>query len=141
MWPCLPLKSALGEGDKPIAMQVHAAPGTATLPELFMTAANISLEETYRLTRNALVKAGLDMSGSMDALYRDWRRWREKLESMVPPDRVAIGKVDQWWAQHLGQFGCLIDPLHLTARAVRARKDSAPGSKGVPPSTLPSAGE
>jgi hypothetical protein len=53
-----------------------------------MTAANISLEEKYRLTREALVKAGLDMTGGMDALYRDWRRWRDKLESMVPVESV-----------------------------------------------------
>jgi hypothetical protein len=92
-----------------------------------MTAANISLEEKYRLTRKALVKAGLDMTASMDALYRDWRRWRDKLESIVPVDSVATGKVDQWWARHLVQFRCLIDPVHVTARAVRARKDSAPG--------------
>ena len=42
-----------------------------------MTIANINLEEQYRLTRAALVNAGLDMNGSIDALYRDWRRWRE----------------------------------------------------------------
>ena len=90
-----------------------------------MTAANISLEEKYRLTRKALVKAGLDMTAGMDALYRDWRRWRDKLETMVRVDSVAIGKVDEWWARHLVQFRCLIDPLHVTARAVRAQKDSA----------------
>ena len=45
-----------------------------------MTAANISLEEKYRLTRKALVKAGLDMTGGMDALYRDWRRWRDRCD-------------------------------------------------------------
>jgi hypothetical protein len=90
-----------------------------------MTSANISLEEEYRLTRTALVNAGLNMTGSMDALYRDWRRWRDKLESMVPLDSVATGQVDQWWARHLAQFRCLIDPVHVTARAVRARKDDA----------------
>ena len=90
-----------------------------------MSAANISLEEKYRLTRKALVKAGLDMTGGMDVLYRDWRRWRDKVESMLPVDSVAIGKVDEWWARHLVQFACLIDPSHVTARAVRARKDSA----------------
>lgn len=93
-------------------------------PPLFMTSANLSLEEEYRLTRTALVNAGLNMTGSMDALYRDWRRWRDKLEAMAPLDRVATGKVDQWWARHLAQFRCLIDPVHVTARAVRARKDS-----------------
>jgi len=54
-----------------------------------MTAANVSLEEEYRLTRTALVKAGLDMTASMDALYRDWRRRRDKLESMGRLDSVA----------------------------------------------------
>jgi hypothetical protein len=97
-----------------------------------MTAANISLEEKYRSTRTALVKAGLDITGGMDALYRDWRRWRDKLESMVPVDSVAIGKVDEWWARHLVQFACLIDPLHVMARAVRARKESAAGGGGDP---------
>jgi hypothetical protein len=90
-----------------------------------MTRANISLEEEYRLTRTALVNAGLNMTGSMDALYRDWRLWRGKLESMASLDSVATGKVDQWWARHLAQFRCLIDPVHVTARAVRTRKDSA----------------
>ena len=66
-------------------MQAHAAPDTATFPELFMTAA--SLEEEYRLTRSALVKAGLDMTASMDALYRDWRRRRDKLESTARLDK------------------------------------------------------
>src|SRR5271167_2560674 len=97
-----------------------------------MTATNISLEEKYRLTHKALVKAGLDMTGSMDALYRDWRRWRDKLESMARLDSVATGQVDQWWARHLAQFRCLIDPVHVTARAVRARKDSTDGTARVP---------
>ena len=70
-----------------------------------MTAANISLEEKYRLTRKALVKAGLDMTAGMDALYRDWRRWRDKLETMVRVDSVAIGKVDECWARHLVSSG------------------------------------
>jgi hypothetical protein len=90
-----------------------------------MTSANISLEEEYRLTRTALINAGLNMTGSIDALYRDWRRWRDKLESMAPLDSVATGKVDQWWARHLAQFRCLIDPVYVTARAVRVRKDSS----------------
>ena len=70
-----------------------------------MTAANISLEEKYRLTRKALVKAGLDITGGMDALHRDWRRWRDKLETMVRVDSVAIGKVDECWARHLVSSG------------------------------------
>ena len=88
-----------------------------------MTIANTNLEERYRFTRVALVSAGLDMNGSIDALYRDWRRWRDTPNPLAPPDRVAIGKADQWWARHLAQFRCLIDPVHVTARAVRARKD------------------
>ncbi|HKB89227.1 MAG TPA: hypothetical protein VKC60_01790 [Opitutaceae bacterium] len=87
-----------------------------------MTIANTNLEEQYRFTRAALVSAGLDMSGSIDALYRDWRRWRDA-PLLAPSDRVAIGNVDQWWARHLAQFRCLIDPVHVTARAVRTRKD------------------
>jgi len=43
-----------------------------------MTTANISLEEEYRLIRTALINAGLNMADSMDALCRDWRRWRNK---------------------------------------------------------------
>jgi hypothetical protein len=100
-----------------------------------MTAANISLEEKYRSTRKALVKAGLDMTGGIDALYRDWRRWRDKLQTMVRVDSVAIGKVDEWWARHLVQLRCLIDPLHVTARALRAQKDSSAhvaDGEGVP---------
>ena len=97
-----------------------------------MTAANISLEEKYRLTRKALVKAGLDMTASMDALYRDWRRRRDKLESMARLDSVATRQVDQWWARHLAQFRCLIDPVHVTARAARASKDSTDSTARVP---------
>jgi hypothetical protein len=85
-----------------------------------MTSANISLEEEYRLTRTALVNAGLNMNGSMDALYRDWRRWRDKFESMVPLDSVATGQVDQWWARHLAQFRCLIDSTRHGAGRARA---------------------
>jgi hypothetical protein len=87
-----------------------------------MTIASINLEERYRLTRAALVSAGLDMNGSIDALYRDWRRWRDKPKPLTLPDGVAIWDADQWWARHLAQFRCLIDPVHVTARAVRARK-------------------
>ena len=84
---------------------------------------NTNLEQEYRLTRAALVNAGLDMNGSIDALYRDWRRWRDRPESLSRTNRVAMGTADQWWARHLAQFRCLIDPIHVTARAVRARKD------------------
>ena len=91
-----------------------------------MTIANIKLEEQYHLTRAALVSAGLDMNGSIDALYRDWHRWREKPKPLTPPDRVATWDADQWWARHLAQFRSLIDPVHVTARAVRAHKDGRP---------------
>jgi hypothetical protein len=88
-----------------------------------MAIANLNLEEQYRLTRAALVRAGLDMNGSIDALYRDWRRWRDKSKRSAPGDRVAIGNADEWWARHLAQFRSLIDPVHVTARSVRAGKD------------------
>jgi hypothetical protein len=88
-----------------------------------MTTANINLEEEYRSTRAALVNAGLNVTDSMDALYRDWRRWRDKSESLAWSDRTAMGNADQWWARHLAQFRCLIDPVHVMARAERARKD------------------
>ena len=88
-----------------------------------MATNNISLEREYRSTRAALGNAGLDMNGSIDALYRDWHRWRDRSRSLSQPNRVAIGTADQWWARHLAQFRCLIDPVHVTARAVRARKE------------------
>jgi len=87
-----------------------------------MTIANINLEERYRLTRAALVRAGLE-SGSIDALYRDWLRWRDRPNSLTAPNRIATENADRWWARHLDQFRCLIDPVHVTARSVRARKD------------------
>jgi hypothetical protein len=88
-----------------------------------MTIGNTNLEEQYRFTRAALVSAGLDLNGSIDALYRDWRRWRDTPNLLARPDRVAIGNADQWWARHLSQFRCLIDPVHVAARALRKRKD------------------
>jgi hypothetical protein len=83
----------------------------------------LKLDEEYRLVRAAVVNAGVDMTDSMDALYRDWRRWRDKLESLAAVDRVGIANADQWWAHHLAQFWRMIDPLHVAARAERARKD------------------
>lgn len=88
-----------------------------------MPVANDNLEEQYRLTRAALVRAGLDMNGSIDALYRDWRRWRDKSNRSAPGDRAAIRNPDEWWARHLAQFRSLIDPVHVSARSVRAGKD------------------
>jgi hypothetical protein len=81
------------------------------------------LDEEYRLTRAALVNAGVDMTGSMDALYHDWRRWRDKSKSPTALDSAGVTNADQWWSDHLAQFRCLIDPLHVAARAERARKD------------------
>ena len=48
-----------------------------------MMTAILKLDKEYRLTRAALVNAGVDMTGSMDALYRDWRRWRDKSKSLI----------------------------------------------------------
>jgi hypothetical protein len=90
-----------------------------------MNIANVDLEEQYRLTRAELVSAGLDMNDSIDALYRDWRRWRDKPKFLTRPGRVVTLNADQWWARHLAQFRCLIDPVHVNARAVRVRKDDA----------------
>ena len=69
----------------------------------------IDLEAEYRLTRAALVNAGLDMTNSIDALYRDWRRWRDKSKSLAAVDRVGVADPDQWWARHLAQFRSLIE--------------------------------
>ena len=92
----------------------------------------LQLDEEYRLTRAALVNAGVEMTDSMDALYREWRRWRGRLESRVPANSAAVGEADQWWSHHLAQFRCLIDPPHIAARAERARKDrTTDSSKAV----------
>lgn len=85
----------------------------------------VDLDAEYRRTRAALVNAGVDMTDSMDALYRDWRRWRDRSKSPVAVGRVAVVDADQWWARHLAQFRRLIDPLHVAARAERARKDES----------------
>ena len=83
----------------------------------------VDLEAEYRLTRAALVNAGVDMTDSMDALYRDWRRWRGQRKSLAPLDRARIAVLDDWWARHLEQFRSLIDQPHVAARAERTRKD------------------
>ena len=91
--------------------------------------ATLKLDEEYRLTRAALVDAGLDVTDSMDALYRDWRRWRDKSQSRFRIDAAAVGSADQWWSHHLAQFRRLLDPLHVAARAERVRKDRAYSSR------------
>jgi hypothetical protein len=50
-----------------------------------MATDNNNLEREYRATRAALGKAGLDMTGSIDALYREWHRWRDRSK----PDSVV----------------------------------------------------
>jgi hypothetical protein len=94
----------------------------ATLSGVIVSAI-LELDEEYWLIRAALVNAGVDMTDSMDALYRDWRRRRDKAESLAAVDSGGVARADQWWAHHVAQFRCLIDPLHVAARAERARKD------------------
>jgi len=53
----------------------------------------VDLEAEYRLTRAALMKAGVDVTDSMDGLYRDWRRWRDKRRSLAPTDPVVPSRV------------------------------------------------
>lgn len=81
------------------------------------------LDEEYRSTRAALLSAGVKMTDSIDALYREWRRRRDKSESWSVVDNVAVANADQWWALHLAQFRSMIDPTHVAARTQRARKD------------------
>jgi poly-gamma-glutamate capsule biosynthesis protein CapA/YwtB (metallophosphatase superfamily) len=83
----------------------------------------LKLDEEYRSTRAALVNAGINMTDSIDALYRDWRRWRDKSKSRAAVDSGGVANADRWWALHLAQFRSLIDPLRVAARAERVRKD------------------
>lgn len=83
----------------------------------------VDLDAEYRLTRAALVDAGVDMIDSIDALYRDWRRWRDKFQSKAAADGARAGNLDLWWSRHLAQFRSLTDSPHAAARAERARKD------------------
>ena len=105
-------------------MDRYSTPQLTTSLTQSMTC-RIDLEAEYRMTRVALVNAGVDMTDSMDALYRDWRRWRDKANSQAPVDSAGVAGVDQWWACHLAQFRSLIDSRHVVARAVRARKDQS----------------
>jgi hypothetical protein len=100
----------------------YPSPRSTADPNPSMTAI-VDLEAEYRLTRAALLNAGVDMTDSMDALYRDWRRWRDQPKSLAPVDRARVAGLDQWWARHLEQFQSLIDPPHVAARAERTRKD------------------
>jgi|HubBroStandDraft_6_1064221.scaffolds.fasta_scaffold1132445_1 hypothetical protein len=92
-------------------------------PSEVIGSAILKLDEEYRLTRAALINAGVDMTGTMDALYRDWLRWRSDAEFLGAAASAGVVNADQWWARHLVQFRRLIDPLHVSARAERARKD------------------
>jgi hypothetical protein len=85
--------------------------------------ATVNLDAEYRSTRAALVRAGIDMTDSMDALYRDWCRWRDQSKSPAAAARGTMVDADRWWARHLEQFRSLIDAPHVAARAERARKD------------------
>lgn len=83
----------------------------------------LNLDEEYRSTRAALVNAGINMTDSIDALYRDWRRWRDKSKSLDVGESPDAANLDRWWALHLAQFRSLIDPERVAARAERVRKD------------------
>ena len=83
----------------------------------------LKLDKEYRSTRAALVDAGINMTDSIDALYRDWVKWRDRSKSLAEVDDIATAMADQWWSLHLVQFRTLIDPLHVAARAARLRKD------------------
>lgn len=80
------------------------------------------LDAEYRLTRAALVNAGVEMTDSIDALYRDWRRWRDRSGARATVDPHGVANADRWWAHHLAQFRSMIDPVQVAARAERARK-------------------
>jgi hypothetical protein len=97
----------------------------STADSITNMSAIVDLEAEYRLTRTALLNAGVDITDSMDALYRDWRRWREQRKSLAPVDHARVAALDQWWARHLEQFRSLIDPPHVAARAERTRKDQS----------------
>ena|SRR5690242_4086875 len=140
--PVLPHNLRKKSGDK--GATVHGAGpalGQRATRALLMTSVN--LETEYRSTRAALVSAGINVTDSIDALYRDWLRWRERSKVRTDVDRIATANADQWWARHLAQFRSLIDPQHVAARSERARKDlhaermkPRPGKTGRPPLVL-----
>ena len=82
----------------------------------------VHLDAEYRLTRAALLNAGIEMTDSIDALYRDWRRWRDLSATRALVDHRRVANVDLWWAHHLAQFQSMIQPVQVAARAERARK-------------------
>lgn len=90
---------------------------------------SINLDNEYRETRAALVEAGINMCDSMDALYRDWQRWRLKSGSRIALDARVAMNADEWWARHLAQFRSLIDPTRVAARADRVRKDGVAAAR------------
>jgi hypothetical protein len=96
----------------------------------------VDLEAEYRLARAALTDAGIEMTDSMDALYRDWRRWRDQARSLPRIDLGRVARLDQWWARHLAQFRSLIDPSHVAARAERTRKDQCAARKTISGETV-----
>jgi len=57
-------------------LQEYSAPGLKAVWTESITD-RVDLEAEYRRTRAALLSAGVDMTDNMDALYRDWRRWRD----------------------------------------------------------------
>jgi predicted pyridoxine 5'-phosphate oxidase superfamily flavin-nucleotide-binding protein len=83
---------------------------------------SVDLDAEYRLTRAALANAGVEMTDSIDALYRDWRQWRQRSGARTTVDRHGVANADRWWAHHLAQFRSMIDPVQVAARAERARK-------------------
>jgi len=84
----------------------------------------IDLEAEHLLTRAAVMKAGVDVTDSIDGLYRDWRRWRDGRSSSAPTNLAQAAYVDQRWVRHLAHRS-LIDPPHVAARAERVRKDES----------------
>jgi hypothetical protein len=55
----------------------------------------LKLDE-YRSTRAALVNAGINMTGSIDAPYSDWRRWRDKSKLLSTDKSVDAANLDRW---------------------------------------------
>ena len=82
----------------------------------------VHLDAEYRLTRAALLNAGVEMTDSIDALYRDWRRWRDFSGARALVNHRGAANADLWWAHHLAQFRSMIQPAQVAARAERARK-------------------